>query len=232
MKLNDIDFDKLSDNELKALCIKYSMVNENEVMSINRKQSLNLIRQFLERKLKVYGQKKNNDPNLKQVNVRRMSTSGNLQTNIKSSNTPPRPNVQRRMSHPITKIEKIDAVETHERVETKQNSVNHVKQQIRSQHPEYDVIGMYPAVEKLIAIGDLHGDLKATLSVLKLAEVIPQTTTIETINNAHWSGGDTWVIQLGDQIDRCRPDDWEKNCIKDFSDVYEDEGNKIGRAHV
>tara|TARA_Y100001958_G_scaffold115570_1_gene82710 strand:+ start:1001 stop:2509 length:1509 start_codon:yes stop_codon:yes gene_type:complete len=227
MKLNDIDFDKLSDNELKALCIKYRMVNENEVLSIDRKQSLNLIRKFLERKLKVYGQKKNNDPNLKQVNVRRMSTSGNLQTNTKSSNSPPRPNVQRRMSQPITKIEKIDAVETHERVETKQNSVNHVKQQIGSQNPEYDIIGMYPPVKKLIAIGDLHGDLKATLSVLKLAEVIPQTTTIETINNAHWCGGDTWVIQLGDQIDRCRPDDWEKNCIKDFSDVYEDEGNNM-----
>ena len=30
MKLNDIDFDKLSDNELKALCIKYRMINENE----------------------------------------------------------------------------------------------------------------------------------------------------------------------------------------------------------
>ena len=25
MKLNDIDFDKLSDNELKGLCIKYKM---------------------------------------------------------------------------------------------------------------------------------------------------------------------------------------------------------------
>ena len=41
-----------------------TFANENEIMSINRKQSLNLIRQFLERKLKVYGQKKNNDPNI------------------------------------------------------------------------------------------------------------------------------------------------------------------------
>ena len=156
-----------------------------------------------------------------------MSTSGNLQTNTKSSNTPPRPNVQRRMSQPITKIEKINAVETHERVETKQNSVNNVKQQIRSQNPEYDIIGMYPPVKKLIAIGDLHGDLKQHYQFPKLAEVIPQTTTIETINNAHWCGGDTWVIQLGDQIDRCRPDDWGKNCIKDLPDVYEDEGNNM-----
>ena len=32
---------------------------------------------------------------------------------------------------------------------------------------------------------------------------------------------------MGDQIDRCRPDDWEKNCIKDLNDVYEDEGNNM-----
>jgi hypothetical protein len=227
MKLNDIDFNKLSDNELKALCIKYKMIDANNISQVNRQQSLNLIRQFLERKLKVYGQKKQ-DPNLKQVNVRRMSTSGGLQTNVKNNSTgPPRPEIQRRMSHPITKIEKMDAVETHQRVEVKEQSTNEVHKQIQSLNPQYDLIGMYPAVSKLIAIGDLHGDLRATLSVLKLAEVIPQTTTEQTINNAHWCGGDTWIIQLGDQIDRCRPDDWEKNCIKDLSAVYEDEGSNM-----
>jgi len=227
MKLNDIDFDKLSDNELKALCIKYKMVEGHNISTISRKESLVLIKSFLERKLKVYGQKKNQDPNLKSISVRRMSTSGSLQTNTGNSSGPPRANVQRRMSHPITKIEKVDAVETHQRVETKIQSTNNVKEQIKSLNPQHDVIGMYPAVNKLIAIGDLHGDLRATLSVLKLAEVIPQTTTEETINNAHWCGGETWVIQLGDQIDRCRPDDWEQNCIKDLSDVYEDEGSNM-----
>ena len=227
MKLNDIDFDKLSDNELKALCIKYKMVEPHKISTISRKESLELIKEFLERKLKVYGQKKNSDPDLKSVNVRRMSTSGSLQTNTGNNSGPPRANVQRRMSQPITRIEKVDAVETHQRVETKVQSTNNVKEQIQSLSPQYDVIGMYPAVKKLIAIGDLHGDLRATLSVLKLAEVIPQTTTEETINNAHWCGGDTWLIQLGDQIDRCRPDDWEQNCIKDLSDVYEDEGNNM-----
>ena len=90
---------------------------------------------------------------------------------------------------------------------------------------KYDEIGMYPPVKKLVAIGDLHGDLIATLKVLKLAEVIPQNSRPNNINDIHWCGKDTWVIQLGDQIDRCRADWGDNNCIKNFDDVYEDEGN-------
>ena len=41
---------------------------------------------------------------------------------------------------------------------------------------------MYPAQKRLVAIGDLHGDLIATLKVLKLAEVIPQSSRINDID--------------------------------------------------
>ena len=92
---------------------------------------------------------------------------------------------------------------------------------------KYDKIGIYPSVRRLIAIGDLHGDLRVTLIALRLAKVIPDNIFPYNVNDISWCGGDTWIIQLGDQIDRCRPDNWKKNCIEDLNDVVEDEGNNM-----
>ena len=39
---------------------------------------------------------------------------------------------------------------------------------------QFDQLGMYPAVPRLVFIGDLHGDLKVTLQALRLAKVIPR----------------------------------------------------------
>jgi hypothetical protein len=158
-----------------------------------------------------------------------MSTSGNIQSFNKTIQTtgPPRPTIQRRMSQPITKLEKTTSINDHQKMEIKRSSTNEVQTEIKSLNPKYDLIGMYPPVKRLVAIGDLHGDLRVTIIALKLAEVIPQNSNVNNVDQIHWSGGDTWVIQLGDQIDRCRPDDWVQNCIKDFDDVLEDEGNNM-----
>jgi len=228
LKLNDIDFNLLSDKELITICIKYQLIKKENISQYTRNDILKIIKNWLSKKLKNYGQK---SKDIKSVSVnRRMSVSGNIQKNQinqQKNNGPPRVIKQRRMSQPTTRIEKEEAVETHNRNIIKHESVNEVRQNLKKLNPQYDLIGMYPAVEKLVAIGDLHGDLKVTLSVLKLAEVIPQNSSIDNINNIQWCGGSTWVIQLGDQIDRCRPDDWDKNCIKDYGDVYEDEGNNM-----
>ena len=53
-----------------------------------------------------------------------------------------------------------------------------------------------PSVERIIVIGDIHGDMKMLIKCLKLAKLID--------NNMNWTGGNTVVVQVGDQIDSCR----------------------------
>lgn len=53
-----------------------------------------------------------------------------------------------------------------------------------------------PAVPRIIVIGDLHGDWDMTLKSLYLAKVID--------DDLNWKGKDTVIVQVGDQIDRCR----------------------------
>ena len=231
MKLNEINFNLLSDQELISLCLKYKIMNREKLSNTTRSELLDVIKEFLKKKLQVYGKKKEEE-SIKSIPLqRRMSTSGNLQKNSLNydNNTKviSRPNVKRRMSHPITNIEKIEAKDSIQRNEIKQTVTQEVKREVKSLNPQYDSIGMYPPVKRLVAIGDLHGDLRVTIMALKLAEVISQNSSCDDINQIHWTGGSTWVIQLGDQIDRCRPDELEKNCIKDFSDVFEDEGNNM-----
>lgn len=52
----------------------------------------------------------------------------------------------------------------------------------------------YPAPARIVAMGDLHGDLGALRRALALGGLIDKED--------HWTGGDTWVVQTGDQMDR------------------------------
>ena len=54
-----------------------------------------------------------------------------------------------------------------------------------------------PATRRIVALGDIHGDYKLAIKLLKIAKVIDE--------NLNWIGEDTIVVQVGDQIDRCRP---------------------------
>jgi hypothetical protein len=50
------------------------------------------------------------------------------------------------------------------------------------------------ATERVVAIGDLHGDGEAARRALRVAGVLDEA--------GHWSGGKTTVVQTGDQLDR------------------------------
>ena len=54
---------------------------------------------------------------------------------------------------------------------------------------------MYPQPERLVAIGDLHGDLAAARKALRVARVLHPSRD-------EWVGGKTVVVQMGDQLDR------------------------------
>ena len=52
-----------------------------------------------------------------------------------------------------------------------------------------------PAAKRVVAIGDLHGDLGGTRAALRAAGAIGT-------DDDHWAGGDLVVVQTGDQLDR------------------------------
>jgi hypothetical protein len=73
-----------------------------------------------------------------------------------------------------------------------------------------------PAPERVVAIGDLHGDLDATRRAFKLSGAIDDMDT--------WVGGKLVVVQTGDAIDR--GDDDRK--IVDYIERLKDEASKAG----
>jgi len=244
----DINITKLSDKEIAEICIKYNIIQSNELQNNTREQVITEIQKWVQYKKSNYRQRRHSSPNISSSNIssnnnikevssnnNQLKRSTSQQFNIQKTNnpatSPPKPSVNRdrRMSEPFTNQEKIVALEDHHNKKVYNSGQNEIKQNIQNDPnmEKYDQIGMYPKVKRLIAIGDLHGDLNVTLIALRLAKVIPQNIFPYNVNQISWCGGDTWVIQLGDQIDRCRPDNWKKNCIEDLNDVTEDEGNNM-----
>lgn len=70
-----------------------------------------------------------------------------------------------------------------------------------------------PAVRRIIVIGDIHGDYDRALETLKIAGLIPEKTNNNIkLEDIIWTGLDTVVVQLGDQIDSCRPNNRYESC--------------------
>jgi hypothetical protein len=61
-----------------------------------------------------------------------------------------------------------------------------------------------PPVKRIIVIGDLHGDWDMTIKSLVIAKVIKVIKLKGEEDSYKWIGGETIVVQVGDQIDRCR----------------------------
>lgn len=74
-----------------------------------------------------------------------------------------------------------------------------------------------PPVRRIIAIGDIHGDMKYLIKLLTLSGVIRVMN-----GKIIWCGGDTHVVQVGDQIDSCRPTTIPCEQQNKFNDKAED----------
>lgn len=64
------------------------------------------------------------------------------------------------------------------------------EKKIRSREPQL----VHPAVDRIIAIGDVHGDVDAFRKSLEVSGVLGNDDT--------WIGGKTVLVQVGDQLDR------------------------------
>tara|TARA_B110000908_G_scaffold52378_1_gene63950 strand:- start:392 stop:1525 length:1134 start_codon:yes stop_codon:yes gene_type:complete len=84
-------------------------------------------------------------------------------------------------------------------IEKVYNLYSNVWKERCSMFPNESTIGVIKkAPNRIVVIGDLHGDWKATINTLRKASLIDHTY--------NWIGKDTILVQLGDQIDRCRLD--------------------------
>ena len=78
----------------------------------------------------------------------------------------------------------------------------------------------FPAVPRVIAFGDVHGDLAAARRALILGGVLDAED--------HWKGGTTWVVQTGDVLDR--GDD--EQAIVDLFERLEGEASAAGGRFI
>ena len=88
---------------------------------------------------------------------------------------------------------------------------------------------------RIIVIGDIHGDLDMAITCLIKANCIeniqlPAERTVDNMdeffNKLKWIGANTYIVQLGDQIDRVRPQNWNRHDITN-DEAYKDEGSTL-----
>lgn len=117
----------------------------------------------------------------------------------------------------------------------KDNKMNKLKKDIDEINKKDFVTNIYPKICKgydympavlvpvyrLVVLGDIHGDYKLLIQLLKIANVIDSDACGKII----WTGGSTYVVQVGDQIDRCRP--INNMTCSNPNTTYQDENSDI-----
>lgn len=77
----------------------------------------------------------------------------------------------------------------------------------------------HPAAERVVAVGDVHGDRDAFLRVLRLANLVDA--------DMRWIGGKAWLVQTGDLLDR---GDDEQQILDDLERLEKESAAAGGRV--
>lgn len=86
----------------------------------------------------------------------------------------------------------------------------------------YPYIDSYlPAVKRIIVIGDIHSDYDVMIKSLLLANIINDKDEWIAVPK------DTIVVQVGDQLDGCRPTNKSMKCATDPKATFKDEANDL-----
>lgn len=84
-----------------------------------------------------------------------------------------------------------------------------------------DIQCVWTGVEKIIAVGDIHGDYKAFIKILKGTGLID--------GELHWTGGKTHLVQIGDVMDR---GDYAKEILDLLMKLEKEAKEAGGKVHM
>jgi len=87
--------------------------------------------------------------------------------------------------------------------------------------PLTDVPTFFPAVDRIVAVGDVHGDVDALRGCLLMAKLIDE--------DDKWIGGETHFVQIGDILDRGNE---EKECLDLLVDLKPQAKEAGGAVHI
>lgn len=181
-----------------------------------------------------------------------MTKKKNQHQNTRSSSTSSRSTRSSSTNSRISRITKnkihnkhnINLTNTSQNIRTKQN--NYISELINLYYnadnvsndylaSAHKITHIFPPQNRIVVIGDIHGDFEVAIKCLVLAKCIeyiepPVHKTVDVMDaffhTLKWIGGDTYIVQLGDQIDRVRPQRWDRNDISRDA-AYEDEGSTL-----
>ncbi len=80
---------------------------------------------------------------------------------------------------------------------------------------------IWTGVEKIVAVGDIHGDYKAFTKILKGTRLID--------GKLHWTGGKTHLVQIGDVLDR---GDYAKEILDLLMKLEKEAEEAGGKVHM